>query len=91
MRPIRTQCVPRTTKPSWVPADETAVKINGEWSCLYTTINLDTKLILAGELFDRHGTDPAAVFLHRFDEKRDLSDTVFLVDTFGYRTVLARI
>jgi putative transposase len=55
---------PPTAKPSRVAVDETAIKINGEWSWLYAAIDLDTKLILDVELFGRHGTDPAAVFLH---------------------------
>ncbi len=33
-------------KPSRVAVDETAVKINGEWSWLYAAIDLDTELIL---------------------------------------------
>jgi len=42
-------------------------------------------------LFGRHGTDPAAASRSGLREKRDLSDTTFLVDQFGYRTALARI
>ena len=41
--------------------------------------------------FGRHGTDPAAAFLHRLAEKHDISDTTFLVDQFGYRTALSRL
>ncbi|UPM45225.1 IS6 family transposase [Halocatena salina] len=77
--------------PSRVAIDETAVKINGEWSWLYAAIDLDTKLILDAQLFGRHGTDPAAAFLHGLREKHDLSEAVFLVDQFGYRTALARL
>ncbi|GAA0218773.1 hypothetical protein GCM10009000_037200 [Halobacterium noricense] len=58
---------------------------------LYTAINIDTKLILNEELFGRHGTDPADAFLHDLLEKHDLSDAVFLVDQFGYRTALSRL
>lgn len=43
------------------------------------------------ELFGRHGTDPAAAFHHGLREKHDLSDTVFLVDQFGYWTSLSRL
>jgi putative transposase len=82
---------PPTAKPSRVAVDETAVKINGEWSWLYAAINLDTKVILDVALFGRHGTDPAAAFLSGLAEKHDLSDTTFLVDQFGYRTALARL
>jgi putative transposase len=82
---------PPTASPSRVAVDETAVKINGEWSWLYAAIDLDTKLILDVALFGRHGTDPAAAFLSRLAEKHDLSDTTFLVDQFGYRTALARL
>jgi putative transposase len=82
---------PPTAKPSRVAVDETAVKINGEWSWLYAAIDLDTKVILDVALFGRHGTDPAAAFLSGLAEKHDLSDTTFLVDQFGYRTALARL
>ena len=82
---------PPTAKPSRIAVDETAVKINGEWSWLYAAIDLDTKLILDVQLFSRHGTDPAAAFLHGLREKHDLSDATFLVDQFGYRTALARL
>uniref|UniRef100_UPI0012FC0030 integrase core domain-containing protein n=1 Tax=Haloferax sp. (strain Q22) TaxID=1526048 RepID=UPI0012FC0030 len=64
---------------------------NGEWSWLYAAIDIETKLILDVELFGRHGTDPAAAFLHRLSEKHDLSDAVFLVDGYGYQTALARL
>ncbi|ELK51779.1 transposase, partial [Haloferax sp. BAB-2207] len=69
----------------------TAVKINGEWSWLYAAIDIETKLILDVELFGRHGTDPAAAFLHRLSEKHDLSDAVFLVDGYGYQTAISRL
>jgi putative transposase len=82
---------PPTAQPSRVAVDETAVKINGEWSWLYAAIDLDTKLILDVALFGQHGTNPAAAFLSGLDEKHDLSDTVFLVDQFGYRTALSRL
>ncbi|WP_255195266.1 IS6 family transposase [Halorarius litoreus] len=82
---------PPTASPSRVAVDETAVKINGEWSWLYAAIDLDTKLILDVALFGRHGTDPAAAFLSGLAKKHDLSDTVFLVDQFGYRTALSRL
>ncbi|MCD2199320.1 IS6 family transposase [Halobacterium sp. KA-4] len=84
-------CDPPTAKPSRVAVDETAVKSNGEWSWLNTAINLGTKLIFDVALFGRHGTDPAAAFLSGLVEKHDLSDTIFLVDQFGYRTSLARL
>jgi putative transposase len=82
---------PPTASPSRVAVDETAVKINGEWSWLYAAIDLDTKLILGVTLFSRHGTDPAAAFLQKLHEKHDLSEAEFLVDQFGYRTALARV
>ncbi len=37
-------------------------------------------MILDVALFDRHGTDPAATFLHQLEEKYDLSEATFLVD-----------
>ncbi len=78
-------------KPSRIAVDETAVKINGKWSWLYAAIDLDTKLILDAQLFGHHGTDPAAAFLYGLREKHDLSEAVFLVDQFGYRTALDRL
>jgi putative transposase len=84
-------CDPPTTQPSRVAVDETAVKINGEWSWLYAAIDIDTKLILDVALFGRHGTDPAAAFLQKLQEKHDLSEAEFLVDQFGYRTALTRL
>ncbi len=82
---------PPEAKPKRVAVDETAVKINGEWSWLYAAIDLDTKLILGVDLFGSHGTDPAAAFLHGLSEKHDLSEAVFLVGGFGYQTALVRL
>ncbi|MDJ1434840.1 IS6 family transposase, partial [Halostagnicola sp. A-GB9-2] len=76
--------VPPSASPTRVAVDETAVKINGEWSWLYDAIDLDTKLLLDVQLFGRHGTDSAAAFLHGLREKHDLSEAVLLVDQFGY-------
>jgi len=74
-----------------VAVDETAVKINGEWSWVYATIDIETILLLDVALFRRRGTDPAAAFLHQLTEKHDLSDATFLVDGYGYLTALSRI
>ncbi len=82
---------PPEAKPKRVAVDETAVKINGELCWVYAAIDLDPKLILDAELFGRHGTDPAAAFLHRLTDKHDLFETVFLVDGFGYETPLTRL
>ena len=82
---------PPMAQPRRVGVDETAVKINGEWSWLYAAIDLDTKLILHVAVFERHGIDPAAAFLHEVTEKHDCSNTVFLADAFGYRTAFARL
>ncbi len=57
---------PPEAQPKQVAVDETAVKINGEWSWLYAAIDLDTKLILGVDLFGSYGTGPAAAFLHGF-------------------------
>ncbi|WP_394743220.1 IS6 family transposase [Natronococcus roseus] len=84
-------CDPPEAQPKRVAVDETAVKINGEWSWLYTAIDTETKLILNVALFGRHGTDPPAAFLHRLDEKYDLSDAEFLVDGAGYLTAFSRL
>jgi putative transposase len=82
---------PPTAQPRRVAVDETAVKINGKRSWLYAAIDLDTKVILDVALFERHGTDPAAAFLHGVCEKHDCSDAVFLADAFGYRTAFSRL
>ncbi len=66
---------PPRASPSRVAVDETAVKINDDWSWLYDAIFPDSKLILDAKLFGRHGTDPAAAFLHRLRAKHDLSET----------------
>ncbi|GGM66101.1 putative transposase [Halarchaeum rubridurum] len=84
-------CDPPEAQPKRVAVDETAVKIDGEWSWLYAAIDTETKLILDVAVFGQHGTDPAAAFLHRLKEKHDLSDAEFLVDQFGYRTALSRL
>lgn len=55
---------PPEVQPKRVAVDETVIKINGEWSWLYAAIDLETRLILDVQLFGRHGTDPAAAFLH---------------------------
>jgi putative transposase len=74
-----------------VAVNKTAIKINGEWSCVYAAIDTGTKLLLGIDVFDRHGTDQAATFLSGVAEKHELSDAVFLVDGSGYRTALFRI
>jgi putative transposase len=84
-------CDPPSAQPTRVAVDETAVKINGEWSWVYAAIDIETKLLLDVALFGQRGTDPAAAFLHRLTEKHDLSDATFLVDGFGYLTALSRI
>jgi putative transposase len=68
---------PPKAKPRRVAIDETAVKINGGRSWSYAAIALDTKLILDVALFKRHGTDPAAAFLHGVCQKHDCSETIF--------------
>lgn len=58
---------------------------------MYAAIDAETKLILDVALFGRHGTDPAAGFLHRLTEKYDLTDAEFFADQFSYRASLARL
>ena len=60
-------------------------------SWLYAAIDLESKLILGVALFDRRGTDSVATFLRELAEKHDFSETMFLVDGYGYLTTLARI
>jgi transposase-like protein len=82
---------PPSAQPTRVAGDETAVPINGGLSWVYAAIDLDSKLLLGVDLFERRGTDPAAEFLGRFAEKHDLSDTAFLVNGYGYLTALFRV
>jgi len=82
---------PPSAQPTKVAVDETAVTIDDEWSWVYATIDLDTTLILGVELFGRHGTDPAAAFLHKLTEQHDLSDAELLVNQLGHWTALARL
>ncbi len=71
-----------------VAVDETAVKIDGEWSWLYAAIDIDSKLLLGVDFFERRGTDPATEFLRQLTEKHDLSDTESLINGYGYLTAL---
>ncbi|WP_137284563.1 IS6 family transposase [Halorussus salinisoli] len=82
---------PPTAQPSRVAVDETAVRINGEWSWAYAAIELETKVLPDAAVFGRRGTDPAAAFLHGLTQKHDCSQAVFLVDGFGYLTALSRL
>jgi len=82
---------PPSAQPTRVAVDETAVRINGELSWVYAAIDLDSKLLLGVELFDRRGTDPATEFLQQLTKKHDLSDAEFLVDGYGYLTALFRV
>ncbi|MDZ7745860.1 MAG: IS6 family transposase [Halobacteriales archaeon] len=82
---------PPSAQPTRVAVDETAVRINGELSWVYAAIDLDSKLLLGVELFDRRGTDPATKFLEQLTEKHDLSNAEFLVDGYGYLTALFRV
>lgn len=51
VQPTRTRRVLVTTQPKRVAVDETTVKINGEWFCLYPAIDLDTTLLPDVQLF----------------------------------------
>ncbi|MGQ4557325.1 IS6 family transposase [Halobellus sp. GM3] len=82
---------PPSATPTRVAVDETAVRINGELSWVYAAIDLDSKLLLGVDLFERRGTDPATEFLRKLAEKHDLSDTEFFVDGYGYLTALFRV
>lgn len=48
----------------------------------------ETKLLLSIDVFDRHGSNSTAAFLTGLTEKYDLSDALFLVDGYGYRTAI---
>lgn len=53
---------PPTAKPSRVVVDEMAVKIGTERHRLYAAIDVETKLLLGAVVFERRGTNSAAVF-----------------------------
>lgn len=50
---------------------------------------MESKRIRDVAVCGRRGADPAAAFLHRLTEKRDLSGTMFLVDGDGSLTALS--
>jgi putative transposase len=81
----------RTASPSRVAVDDATVKINGEWSCLHTAIDIGTELIFNVALFGRHDIDPAAAFLHEVCEKHNFSEAEFLVNQSVYRTPFFRL
>ncbi len=58
---------------------------------MYAAIDVETKLLLDIAVFNRHGTDPAAAFLHGLTEKHDVENAVFLFDGHGYLTALSRL
>ncbi|UPV76718.1 IS6 family transposase (plasmid) [Halorussus limi] len=82
---------PPSATPTRVAVDETAVRINGEWSWVYAAIELETKVLLDVAVFGRRGTDPAAAFLHGLIQKHECSETVFLVDDAVYLTAPFRL
>ncbi len=83
--------VPPSAQPTRVAVDEIAVKIDGEWQWVYAAIDVETKLLLDVAVFCRHGTDPAAAFLHGLTEKHAVEDAEFLVEGFGYSTAFSRL
>ena len=84
------QSDPPTAAPSRVAVDEKQIEVDGEKKWLYAAIDTESKLLLEIDVFSRRGTDPAAAFLSRLEEKHDLDETAFLVDAGGYLTALAR-
>jgi putative transposase len=64
---------------------------DGGWSWVNVAIETETKLLLVVNVFDRHGTDSVISFLAELAEKHNISGPVFLVDGYGYRTVLFQI
>jgi transposase-like protein len=84
------QSDPPTAEPSRVAVDETRIEVDGETKWLYAAIDTESKLLLEVDVFSRRGTDPAAAFLHRLEEKHDVVDAEFLVDAAGYLTALFR-
>ncbi len=84
------QSDPPTVEPSRVAVDEKQIEVDGEKKWLYAAIDTESKLLLEIDIFGRRGTDPAAAFLSRLEEKHELDETEFLVDAGGYLTALAR-
>ncbi len=41
--------------------------------------------------FGRRGTEPTAAFRHRLTERRELSDTAFLIGSYGRPTAISRL
>jgi len=83
---LEEQSDPLTTSPSRVMVDEKQIDVDGERKWLTAVIDTESKLLLEIDVFSRCGTDPAAAFLSRLEEKQDLDETGFLVDAGGYLT-----
>ena len=58
---------------------------------MYAAVDLDSLYLLDIDVFSGHGTDAAAAFLRSLTQKYDVSETESLVDSYGYRTALARL
>jgi transposase-like protein len=56
---------------------------------LYAAIDLDSKLLLGLNLFERQGTDPTTEFLEKLI--KNLSNIMSLVDSYSYLTALFRL
>ncbi len=82
---------PLSASPTRVAVDETAVRINGKCCWVYAATSLEMKMLPDVSVFGRHGTNPAAAFLHGLTQKHDCSQAVFLVDGAGYLTALSRL
>jgi len=46
--------------------------------------DLNTKLILSSQIFERYETNSATAFLYRLHENHGCLNTMFLTDTFHY-------
>jgi transposase-like protein len=58
---------------------------------VYAAIDLDSRVLLGVDLFERRGTDLATEFLRQLTGKHDFPATEFLVDGYGYLTALFRL
>jgi transposase-like protein len=58
---------------------------------LYAAVDIDPKLLLGVDLFERRGTDPATEFLRQLTEKHELSNAEPLVDGYSYLTALFQL
>lgn len=50
---------------------------------------MESRLLIAANVYTRHGTDSAAAFLHHLTGTQDVPNTASLADDMDYLTALA--